>query len=98
MGSKRRGEHKSFVKTMTDRQDIIADFSMEIALEEAMPASSGGLGMLAGDTLRSADDLSLPKVAVSFLHRQGCFTQALNAAPFNTQRMVQEHVLEASCE
>jgi hypothetical protein len=46
-----------------------AYFSIEIALESAMPTYSGGLGVLAGDTIRSAADLRVPMVAVSLLHR-----------------------------
>ena len=49
----------------------IAYFSMEIALESAIPTYSGGLGVLAGDTIRSAADLQVPIVAVSLLHRTG---------------------------
>lgn len=57
--------------------DTIAYFSMEIALSPAMPTYSGGLGMLAGDTIRSAADLKVPMVAISLLHRKGYFNQAL---------------------
>jgi len=56
---------------------IVAYFSMEIALENAMPSYSGGLGVLAGDTVRAAADLRLPMVAVSLLYRKGYFTQKL---------------------
>ncbi len=45
----------------------IAYFSMEIALSPALPTYSGGLGMLAGDTLRSAADTSAPMVAISLV-------------------------------
>ena len=50
---------------------------MEIALENAMPSYSGGLGVLAGDTIRAAADLRLPMVAVCLLYRKGYFTQVL---------------------
>ena len=56
----------------------IAYFSMEIALSKQLPTYSGGLGMLAGDTLRSAADLSAPMVAVSLAHRKGYFQQHLD--------------------
>ncbi len=56
---------------------FVAYFSMEIALENAMPSYSGGLGVLAGDTIRAAADLRLPMVAVSLLYRKGYFTQRL---------------------
>ena len=50
---------------------------MEIALENSMPSYSGGLGVLAGDTVRAAADIKLPMVAVSLLYRKGYFTQRL---------------------
>ena len=50
---------------------------MEIALENDMPSYSGGLGVLAGDTIRAAADIRLPMVAVSLLYRKGYFTQVL---------------------
>jgi starch phosphorylase len=56
---------------------LVAYFSMEIALENAMPSYSGGLGVLAGDTIRAAADIRLPMVAVSLLYRKGYFTQRL---------------------
>jgi glycogen phosphorylase len=56
---------------------LFAYFSMEIALENAMPTYSGGLGVLAGDTIRAAADIRLPMVAVSLLYRKGYFTQRL---------------------
>jgi starch phosphorylase len=56
---------------------FVAYFSMEIALENAMPSYSGGLGVLAGDTIRAAADLRLPMVAVSLLYRKGYFSQYL---------------------
>jgi starch phosphorylase len=52
---------------------------MEIALDPAIPTYSGGLGMLAGDTLRSAADMGVPMVAVTLLHRKGYFRQRLGA-------------------
>ncbi len=56
----------------------IAYFSMEIALENAVPTYSGGLGVLAGDTIRSMADLRLPVVAMTLLHRKGYFYQKLD--------------------
>lgn len=60
-----------------DRQ--IAYFSMEIALEIDMPTYCGGLGVLAGDMLRSAADGQLPVLSMSLLHRKGYFHQKLAA-------------------
>src|SRR3970040_574932 len=57
----------------------VAYFSMEAGLESSMPTYSGGLGVLAGDTLRSAADLGVPMVAMTLLHRQGSFRQRLEA-------------------
>jgi starch phosphorylase len=56
----------------------VAYFSMEIAINPGMPTYSGGLGVLAGDTLRSAADLGVPLVAFSLLHRKGYFRQHLD--------------------
>ncbi len=56
----------------------IAYFSMEIALSPAIPTYSGGLGVLAGDTLRSGADTRAPMVAVSLVHRRGYFRQILS--------------------
>jgi starch phosphorylase len=63
----------------------IAYFSMEIALSPALPTYSGGLGMLAGDTLRSAADTAAPMVAVSLVHRRGYFRQHLDAVGQQTE-------------
>lgn len=57
----------------------VAYFSMEIGLESGMPTYAGGLGVLAGDTIRSAADLDVPMVAVSLLHRRGYFFQRVDA-------------------
>jgi len=51
---------------------------MEIALAEDMPTYSGGLGVLAGDTLRAAADLEIPMVGVTLVHRKGYFRQRLD--------------------
>ena len=56
----------------------IAYFSMEICLDQAVPTYSGGLGVLAGDTLRSAADLHLPIAGVTLLHRKGYFRQHID--------------------
>jgi starch phosphorylase len=56
----------------------IAYFSMEIAFDPAMPTYSGGLGVLAGDTIRSAADLKVPMAAVTLIYRKGYFRQRLD--------------------
>ncbi len=58
----------------------VAYFSMEIGLHPAMPTYSGGLGILAGDIIRSAADLSIPMAAVTLIHRKGYFYQRLDAS------------------
>ncbi len=63
----------------------VAYFSMEIALSPALPTYSGGLGMLAGDTLRSAADTGAPMVAVSLAHRCGYFRQKLDSVGQQTE-------------
>lgn len=67
----------------------IAYFSMEIALESAVPTYSGGLGVLAGDTIRSASDLQVPIVAVSLLHRSGHFSQQFDGAGWQAEKPVE---------
>lgn len=66
-------------KLMPDLNAKIAYFSMEIALAPAIPTYSGGLGVLAGDSLRSAADLGVPMVGVTLVHRRGYFRQRLDA-------------------
>lgn len=61
-----------------DTELKIAYFSMEFGLHESLPVYSGGLGILAGDHLKSASDLGLPLVGVGLLYRQGYFRQYLN--------------------
>jgi len=57
----------------------IAYFSMEIGLRAEIPTYSGGLGVLAGDTIKSAADLKVPMVATTLLYRKGYFEQHFNA-------------------
>lgn len=75
----------------------VAYFTMEIALQNNMPSYSGGLGVLAGDTIRAAADLSLPLVAVSLLYRKGFFTQRLSEDGSQSEEPVEwkiDHFLE----
>lgn len=67
----------------------IAYFSMEIGLEEGMPTYSGGLGILAGDTIQSAADMKIPMVAVTLLHRKGYFYQKLTDDGWQTEEPVE---------
>src|ERR1700735_1410076 len=63
----------------------VAYFSMEIAINPSMPTYSGGLGVLAGDTLRSAADLGIPLAAFTLLHRKGYFQQHLDKTGVQTE-------------
>lgn len=56
----------------------VAYFSMEFGLHESLHLYSGGLGVLAGDHIRSASDLGVPLVGVSLLYRQGFFRQLID--------------------
>ncbi len=60
------------------KEPKIAYFSMEIGVRSDMPTYSGGLGVLAGDTIKSAADLKLPVVAVTLLTKKGYFRQELD--------------------
>jgi len=59
--------------------NTIAYFSMEFGLSEALPIYSGGLGLLAGDHLKAANDLGLPLVGVGLLYQNGYFRQTFDA-------------------
>jgi starch phosphorylase len=59
-------------------QPSIAYFSCEFGLHESLPIYSGGLGVLAGDHVKSASDLGLPLVGVGLFYRQGYFQQSLS--------------------
>ena len=61
-----------------DGDTVIAYFSAEFGLSEALPIYAGGLGLLAGDHLKSASDLGLPLVGVGLLYHQGYFHQRLD--------------------
>lgn len=58
----------------------IAYFSMEIGLDARIPTYSGGLGILAGDTIKSCADLKVPMIAVTLLYEKGYFSQKLDDA------------------
>jgi starch phosphorylase len=69
---------KSYSSETFPNTGMVAYFSMEIAINPRMPTYSGGLGVLAGDTLRSAADLGIQLVAFTLLHRKGYFQQHLD--------------------
>ncbi len=66
----------------------IAYFSMEIGLSDDIPSYSGGLGILAGDTVKSAADLNLPFVAVTLISRKGYFRQEVDSKGNQTESPV----------
>jgi len=67
-------------------RECYAYFSMEFGLTSCMPVYSGGLGVLAGDHLKSASDLGLPLVGVGLLYQEGYFAQYLNADGWQQER------------
>src|SRR6476620_9994084 len=73
----RRGEDEGFG---------VAYFSTEFGLDESLPIYSGGLGVLAGDHLKSASDLGVPLVAVGLFYREGYFRQYLDGQVWQQER------------
>lgn len=72
---------KTWFDTLPDNATLerVAYFSMEFGLSEALPIYSGGLGILAGDMLKTASDLGVPMVGVGLLYQQGYFRQTLDS-------------------
>jgi len=56
----------------------IAYFSMEIGIDDEIPSYSGGLGILAGDSILSAADLGIPMVAVALIYSRGYLNQGID--------------------
>jgi starch phosphorylase len=77
---------------------LVAYFSMEIAINPRMPTYSGGLGVLAGDTLRSTADLGVPLVAFTLAHRKGYFRQHLDPNGIQTEDIQQWNPAEFCTE
>jgi starch phosphorylase len=83
------------LRAMQERGDSIAYFSTEFGLTEHLPIYAGGLGVLAGDHLKSSSDLGLPMIGVGLFYRHGYFRQALDAEgtqqesypPLNPERL-----------
>src|SRR5512143_741323 len=67
-------------------EPMIAYFSMEIGIRNDIPTYSGGLGILAGDTIKSAADLKLPVVAVTLISRKGYFSQEIDASGWQKEQ------------
>jgi len=77
---KAREEPAWFQRTHGDSElSAVAYFSMEFGLSEALPIYSGGLGILAGDHLKTCNDLGIPLYGIGLLYQQGYFRQAVDA-------------------
>ena len=74
--------------TQPNSRALVAYFSMEIGLNPLMPTYAGGLGVLAGDTIRSSADLGVPMVGVTLLHRRGYFYQRLDQKGWQSEEPV----------
>lgn len=73
------GQEQNGERPMTLKSDqTVAYFSMEFGLHESIPIYGGGLGILAGDFLKAASDLSMPCVGVGLIYKYGYFTQRIN--------------------
>ena len=74
---------------------LVAYFSPEFGIAEAVPQYSGGLGVLAGDHLKSSSDLGVPLVGVGLLYRHGYFRQSLDADGWQQERypLLDPHVM-----
>jgi starch phosphorylase len=70
----------------SDGDTQVAYFSAEFGIHESVPVYSGGLGVLAGDHLKSASDLGIPLVGVSLMYREGYFRQYLNVDGWQQER------------
>jgi starch phosphorylase len=70
-------DSEEYLKNM-EKGERIAYFCAEYALHESFPIYSGGLGILAGDHIKTASDMNLPLVAIGLLYRNGYFSQYLN--------------------
>ena len=69
-----------------EEKECYAYFCAEFGLVDCLPIYSGGLGVLAGDHLKSASDLGLPLVGVGLLYQEGYFAQYLNADGWQQER------------
>lgn len=75
-----------YKERVDDGQMLVAYFSAEFGLDAALPIYSGGLGVLAGDHLKSASDLGVPLVAVGLCYHEGYFRQYLNPDGWQQER------------
>jgi starch phosphorylase len=80
------GDAPAFGAAELTQRCQIAYFSAEFGLHESVPIYSGGLGLLAGDHLKSASDLGIPLAAVGLMYREGYFRQYLNVDGWQQER------------
>ncbi|OHB61505.1 MAG: alpha-glucan phosphorylase [Planctomycetes bacterium GWF2_42_9] len=80
------------------KKPVIAYFSFEFGIHESLPIYSGGLGILAGDHLKSASDLGLPLVGVGLMYQKGYFRQYLNADGWQQERYEDNDFYNMPCE
>ena len=80
-------ERPGWFSSWHDRRELggIAYLSMEFGLGEALPLYAGGLGVLAGDFLKTASDLDLPLIGVGLLYQEGYFRQMISADGFQLE-------------
>jgi starch phosphorylase len=74
---------------------LVAYFCFEFAIHESLPQYSGGLGVLAGDHVKSASDLGVPLVGIGLLYRRGFYTHQFN--PDGTTQVVYPQIDFADC-
>jgi len=79
-------KYMSFSQTEEANKICVAYFSAEFGLTNCVPIYSGGLGMLAGDHLKSASDLRIPLVGMGLLYQEGYFAQYLNNDGWQMER------------
>src|SRR5437867_4290341 len=81
-----------------NRVNPVAYFCAEFGVHSSLPLYSGGLGILAGDHLKSASDLNLPLVAVGLFYRYGYFQQRINSQAWQEERYRESYVGELPLE
>ncbi len=69
----------------TKRENKIAYFSMEICVDSKIPTYSGGLGILAGDTIRSSADLGVPLIGMTLLYKKGYLKQKIDSQGYQQE-------------
>jgi glycogen phosphorylase len=79
-------ENTWYEKNHYKSNQVVAYFSLEFGLTEALPIYSGGLGILAGDHVKAASELGLPLVAVGLVYQEGYFRQYLNQDGWQQER------------